>query len=91
MHLKVPFANANSRENGTILSSVDKVVNTIQNVKWKNVNLKAIFMDKEYQKGIKLSDKEMKEREPFLDRNKALEKWDVWIKPSFEMGTLFFE
>jgi hypothetical protein len=77
--------------NGTILSSVDKVVNTLQNVKWKNVNLKAIFIDKEYQKGIKLSDKEMKEREAFLDRNPALEKWDVWIKPSAEMGTLFFE
>lgn len=77
--------------NGTILSSVDKVVNTIQNVKWKNVNLKAIFLDKEYQKGIKLSEKEMKEREPFLQRNPALEKWDVWIKPSVEMGRLFFE
>jgi hypothetical protein len=76
--------------NGTILSSVDKVVNTIQNVKWKNVNLKAIFMNKEYQKGITLSDKEMKEREAFLVRNPELEKWDVWIKPSFDLGRLFF-
>jgi hypothetical protein len=76
--------------NGTILSSVDKVVKTIENVKWKKVNLKAIFYDKQYQQGIKLSDKEMNERELFLQRNPLLDKWDVWIKPSFEMGTLFF-
>jgi Rhodopirellula transposase DDE domain len=76
--------------NGTILSSVDKVVNTLHNVKWKEVNLNALFIDKEYQTGISLSDKEMKKREGFLDRNPTLEKWDVWIKPSFDMGRLFF-
>jgi hypothetical protein len=77
--------------NGTILSSVDKVVNTIRNVKWNDVNLKSIFMDKSYEKGISLSDKEMKKLEEFLIRKSDLEKWDVWIKPSFEMGRLFFE
>ena len=48
-------------------------------------------MDKSYEKGIKLSDKEMNKLEEFLIRKSALEKWDVWIKPSFEMGRLFFE
>jgi transposase len=77
--------------NGTILSSVDKVINTLKNVKWKNINLNALFIDKVYQKGISLSDKEMVELEAFLIRKPDLEKWDVWIKPSFQMGILFFE
>jgi Rhodopirellula transposase DDE domain len=77
--------------NGTILASVDKVVKTLENVKWKGVNIRAIFTDKQYQKGIKLSDKEMHQRETFLQRKHTLDKWDIWIKPSIEMGTLFFE
>jgi hypothetical protein len=77
--------------NGTILSSVDKVINTLKNVKWKNINLNALLIDKVYQKGISLSDKEMVELEAFLIRKPDLEKWDVWIKPSFQMGILFFE
>lgn len=76
--------------NGMVLYSVDKVINTIQNVKWKDVNLKSVFMDKEFQKGITLTEKEMKERESLLVRKPDLEKWDIWIKPSFEMGRLFF-
>lgn len=77
--------------NGTILSSVDKVINTLKNVKWKNINLNAVLIDKVYQKGISLSDKEMAKLEAFLIRKPDLQKWDVWIKPSFEMGILFFE
>jgi Rhodopirellula transposase DDE domain len=77
--------------NGTILSSVDKVIKTLQNVKWKNINLNSVFIDKVYQKGISLSDKEMAKLEAFLIRKPDLQKWDVWIKPSFEMGILFFE
>lgn len=60
-------------------------------MKWKEVNLKALFIDKEYQIGITLSEKEMKIRQDFLVRNTALQKWDVWIKPSFDMGRLFFD
>ena len=77
--------------NGTLLNSVDKVINTLHNVKWKNVNLNATFVDKAYQKGISLAEKEMKKLEDFLIRKPLLEKWDVWIKPSFEMGMLFLE
>ena len=77
--------------NGTILSTVDKVINTLHNVKWKNINLKAVLMDKDYQKGITLCDKEMAKFEEMISRKKDLEKWDVWIKPSLEMGMLFFE
>ena len=77
--------------NGTILNSVDKVINTLHNVKWKNTHLYALLLDKTYQKGITIADKEMEKFEAFLIRKPTLEKWDVWIKPSFQMGGLFFE
>ncbi len=77
--------------NGTILYSVDKVMNTLKNVKWNNINLNALFIDKLYQKGVSLSVKEMSQLEEFLFRKPDIEKWDVWIKPSFEMGILFFD
>ena len=77
--------------NGTILNSVDKVINTLHNVKWKNTKLSALLLDKTYQKGITITDKEMEKFEAFLIRKPNLEKWDVWIKPSFQMGGLFFE
>ena len=77
--------------NGTILNSVDKVINTLHNVKWKNTHLSALLLDKTYQKGITIADKEMEKFEAFLIRKPNLEKWDVWIKPSFQMGGLFFE
>ena len=77
--------------NGTTLNSVDKVINTLHNVKWKNRNLSALLLDKVYQKGITIPKKEMEKFEAFLIRKPRLEKWDVLIKPSFQMGGLFFE
>ena len=52
-------------------------MNTLGNVKWKNSNLSAIFLDKIYLKGVSLSDKEMEKLEAFLIRKPLLEKWDV--------------
>lgn len=34
--------------NATLLTSIDKVVNTIGNVTWKSINLTATFLDKVY-------------------------------------------
>lgn len=75
--------------NGTLLTSVDKVVRTLENVAWKTVRLTAVLMDKVYQKGISLTGEQMQIREQFIHRNPDLPKWDVVIKPSFEMGMLF--
>lgn len=77
--------------NGTLLSSTEKVMNTIANVTWKKIKLVPVVMDKVYQKGVTLSKKEMKKREEFIERNHNLPKWDVIIKPSLKMGRLFFE
>lgn len=42
---------------GTLLTSVEKVINTIQNMTWKGVSPLVIFIDKLYEKKIKLSKK----------------------------------
>jgi hypothetical protein len=34
---------------------------------------------------------EMEIREQFIQRNQLLPKWDIFIKPSYEMGMLFIE
>ena len=77
--------------NGTILHSVEKVILTLSNVKWKEINLKPIFIDKIYHKGVTIAKKEMCKFEAFLIRKKDLQKWDVCINPSFQMGSLFLE
>jgi Rhodopirellula transposase DDE domain len=74
----------------TLLTSVNKVINTIQCVKWKNNNFSATLIEKVYKKGITLSEKQMIQRIPFIERNTELPKWDIWLKPSEELGRLFY-
>ncbi len=77
--------------NGTLLTSVSKVINTIKNMTWKGISPVVIFIDKHYQKGIKLTKTDMQKREQLITRSKDLPKWDVSINPSFLMGSLFFQ
>jgi len=85
------WARVETYWNGTLLTSVDKVVNTLKNITWKGIAPLVSFVDKTYQKGIKLSGKQMEQREKYLIRNPQLPKWDVWIKPSYSMGSLFLQ
>lgn len=77
--------------NGTLLTSVSKVINTIQNMTWKGITPLVVFIDKKYRKGIALDKRQMQQRERYLNRSQLLPKWDVWIKPSFYMGRLFLQ
>lgn len=77
--------------NGTLLTSVDKVINTIKNVTWKAITPLVVFIDKHYKKGVKLNKKQMQQREKYLIRKQQLPKWDVWIRPSSCMGRLFLQ
>ncbi len=77
--------------NGTLLTSVSKVINTIKNITWKGISPLVVWLDKHYLKGIKLSKIERQKREQFITRNHSLPKWDIWIKPSCLMGSLFFQ
>ncbi len=76
---------------GTLLTSVTKVINTIQNMTWKGTTPLVVLLDKAYQKGIRLHKKQMQRREKYLIRNQQLPKWDVWVKPSYYMGRLFLQ
>lgn len=84
------WARVENYWNGTLLSSVDKIMNTLKNVTWKGITPLVSFIDKTY-KGIKLSRRQMHRREEHLIRDPQLPKWDVWIKPSCSMGRLFLQ
>lgn len=85
------WARVENYWNATLLTSVEKVIATLANITWKGVKVIPIFLDKQYEKGVKLSRKQMDERETFLIRNIELPKWDVWIRPNFFMGMLFYK
>jgi hypothetical protein len=76
--------------NGTLLDSVQKTINTLKNVTWKEQKLNVIVIDKKYPTEVTLTPKEMDKREQLITRKPTIPKWDVWIKPSFKMGGLFF-
>ena len=66
------------------------MIDTLGNVSWKQQKIKTILIDKHYEKSVKLTNKEMKLRKPFLSRNEDIPKWDVFIKHDHDMGMLFF-
>ncbi len=65
--------------NGDILDSVEKTLGMIKEMTWKGIKPIVHFFDKVFEKGIKLTKKEMKEYEEKIKRSKTLPKWDVVI------------
>ena len=66
--------------NGTLLNSVEKVLEWTKTMTWRGIRPIVHLLDKVYQKGVKLS-QEMKEwYECALERSKTLPKWDVIIE-----------
>lgn len=65
--------------NGTILNSVEKTLVWIKTMTWKGINPIVTFLDKAYEKGIKLTKKEMKKYNVDIERSATLPKWDVII------------
>jgi transposase len=66
--------------NGDILDSVEKTLGMIKEMTWKGIKPIVHFLDKVFEKGIKLTKKEMKEYEKKIKRSKTLPKWDVVIE-----------
>ena len=77
--------------NGTLLTSVDKVIYTTKNIRWKGITPTVQLLDKTYQKGVKLSPKQMQIYDNLLIRKANIPKWDVEIVPNQEMRALFIE
>ena len=67
--------------NGEILDSIEKTIDWASTMTWKGIKPVIHFCDKIYQKGIKLTKKEMRAFERKILRSYSLPKWDVIINP----------
>lgn len=65
--------------NGTILNSVEKALLWIKTMTWKGVEPIVEFLDRTYEKGIKLTKKQMEKYDAKIERSDTLPKWDVVI------------
>lgn len=65
---------------GLILDTVENTLKIAEKMTWKAINPIVGFLDKEYYKGVKVSNKDFNELQQFIERNPKLEKWDVKIK-----------
>ena len=66
--------------NGDILDSVEKTLGMIKTMTWKGIKPIVHFFDQSFEKGIKLTKKEMGVYEKKIKRSDDLPKWDVIIK-----------
>ena len=67
--------------NGEILDSIEKAMNWASTMTWKGIKPVVHFCDKIYEKGIRLTKKEMRVFESKMLRSYLLPKWDVIINP----------
>ncbi|QTA79377.1 Transposase DDE domain-containing protein [Desulfonema limicola] len=67
--------------NGEILDSVNKVIKWASTMTWKGIEPIVQLCKKVYEKGIRLTKKEMKPYEDRIERSETLPKWDVTINP----------
>ena len=62
-----------------ILDTIENTLKIAAKMTWKGMNPIVSFIDKIYQTGITLSEQEFEEISPFIQRNPAIEKWDIDI------------
>ncbi|MCP4482662.1 MAG: hypothetical protein GY817_07870 [bacterium] len=67
--------------NGALLSNARTMINWAKSMTWKGISPLVTLSHKIYEKGIKLTKKEMKKYEKRLQRNPNLPKWDILIEP----------
>ncbi len=67
--------------NGEILDSIHKAIGCAATMTWKGVKPVVQLIEKIYEKGVKLTKREMKKYEDRIKRSKRLPKWDVIIEP----------
>nr|WP_281054705.1 transposase [Thiothrix nivea] len=69
--------------NGTQLKDAETLLEWAKTMTWKGINPMVEFSHKVYEKGVTLSKKAMEAVEARLERNAALPKWDILIRPVF--------
>jgi hypothetical protein len=67
--------------NGSLLDTVDTALNFARTMTWNGQHPVVELVDKDYQTGVRLTPKEMKELEKRFERLSGLEKWFVRIEP----------
>ena len=67
--------------NGSLLDTVETVLNFAQTMTWNGHHPVVKLVEKAYQKGVRLTPKEMAELEERFERLPDLEKWFVRISP----------
>lgn len=67
--------------NGAILDSVETALEWAKTMTWKGIRPAVYLINEVYEKGKKLTKKEMKKYEERICRSKNLPKWDVKIAP----------
>ena len=70
--------------NGTLLTNLDVTMKWAATMTWKGQHPEVLDVDRTYEKGITLSNKEWKLYEGRLLRSATLPKWDVAIKPQLQ-------
>lgn len=68
--------------NGTLLTTVEKVLATTKQMTWRQIHPRVVLIDKIYEKGVKRSKNEMIEIKKRLTLNPIVPKWHVIIKPN---------
>jgi len=68
--------------NGAMLVDTKTMLAWAKSMTWKGVHAIVWLSETIYEKGISLSKKSMRVIEERLIRNKALPKWDIYIKPA---------
>ena len=76
------WGNLERHWNGVLLDSVQKALKWASSLTWKGVQTVVSLIDKVYQKGVKLTKKEMLNYQSRIKRSETLPKWDVRILPS---------
>lgn len=69
--------------NGELLTSVSKAINWAATMTWKGIEPTVSLINKIYEKGVKLTKKEMKKYGNRITRSENLPKWDVTIEPAY--------
>ena len=81
-----PWSSLENHWSGTLLNSVDVVLEWTRTMTWKAVNPVVSFLNKIYPKGVKLNKAEMAEIKPFIRRNPKLPKYDFTIVPELVLS-----
>lgn len=72
-----------SHWNGSLLSSIDDAIEWAKSMTWKGIQPVVRLLEKAYETGKKLTEKEMRKYEERIQRSDNLPKWDVVITPVF--------